>query len=59
MSLEGVNRRIAGAFMIVSVALGYVQSRWCTLFTLFLGPSCFSRRRVVGALCGTYYANLA
>lgn len=41
MSLERWIRLIAGTFVIVSVALSYLHSRYWLLFTLFVGLNLF------------------
>lgn len=41
MSIERWIRLIAGTFIIVSVALGYFQSSYWLLFTLFVGLNLF------------------
>jgi Inner membrane protein YgaP-like, transmembrane domain len=41
VSLERWIRLIAGTFVVVSVALSYLQSRYWLLFTLFVGLNLF------------------
>jgi hypothetical protein len=41
MSLERWIRLIAGTFIVASVVLSYVQSRYWLLFTLFVGLNLF------------------
>jgi len=41
MNVERYLRLIAGAFVMLSLALGYWVSPWCYLFTAFVGLNLF------------------
>ena len=41
-------RAIAGALIVISVALAYLVSPWYLLFTAFVGVICSSRRSRAG-----------
>lgn len=41
MSMEQYIRAIAGAFVVISLALGYTVTPWAYLFTAFVGLNLF------------------
>ena len=41
MSMEQYIRAIAGAFVVISLALGYFVTPWAYLFTAFVGLNLF------------------